>query len=82
MADKAYMAIIQTPLGVWESTASVCKGHEAEWRARRQAQSAFAMAIMPPFMTKGLDSLVHSLWDAAQNNGCKCIVREVEIGTK
>lgn len=79
MAKKAYMAIIQTPLGVWESTASVCQGHEAEYRARRQAERAFAMEALPQFMTKGLDGLIDSFWRAAQTNGCKCIVREVDI---
>lgn len=73
------MAIIQTPLGVWESTASVCQGHEAEYRAKHQAQRAFVMQTLPPFMERGLDGLFHSYWQAAQNNGCKCIVKEVEI---
>jgi hypothetical protein len=76
---KAYMAIIHTPLGVWESTASVCQGHEAEYRARRKAEVAFCMEAMPPFMKTGLNGLVDSFWRAAQINGCKCIVREVEI---
>lgn len=76
---KAYMAIVQTPLGVWESTASVCTGHEAELRAKRQAQRAFVIENMPPFMTKNLDMLIDSFWRAAANNGCKCIVKEVNI---
>ena len=78
---KAYMAIVQTPLGVWESTASVCTGREADIRARRQAQRAFVLETMPPFMTKGLDVLIDSYWRAAQTNGCQCVVREVEIDT-
>lgn len=75
---KSYMAIVQTPLGVWDSTASVCSGPEAEYRARRQAERAFVMETLPPFMTRGLDGLIDSYWRAAQTNGCQCIVRSGE----
>jgi hypothetical protein len=76
---KAFMAIITTPLGVWDSTATVCVGHEAEARARRWAQNKFIAECLPPFMRKGVDGAHYALWSLAQENGCKCIVQEVEI---
>jgi len=79
--DKTFLAMVSTPLGVWESTASVCSGHEAEYRARRNAKMSFCQQIMPPFMTRNLDMVADSLWRAAENNGCKLIEREIEIST-
>jgi hypothetical protein len=79
---KAYLAIIKTPLGVWESTASVCSGHEAEYRARRQAQMKFMEQVLPPFMKTGLMNLTSAYWEAARVNGCECLVQEVEIDAK
>ncbi len=76
---KAFLAIVSTPLGVWESTATVCSGHEAEYRAKNGARYKFATEAMPPFMKTGLSGLVDSFWCAAQTNGCKLIVREIEI---
>lgn len=75
---KMYLAMVETPLGVWENTATVCEGHEAEYRARAGAKMKFAIDAMPPFMKTGLDLLVDSYWRAAQHNGCKLIVREIE----
>ncbi len=79
---KAFMAIIETPNGVWESTATVCSGHEAEVRARRGAEMSFVAAIVPQFMRKGLERAHWSLWECARENGCKCVVQEVEINDK
>lgn len=76
---KAWFAMVQTPLGVWENTATICTGHEAEYWAKAGARSKFCMDIMPPFMKSGLDMLVDSYWQAAHNNGCKLIVREIDI---
>lgn len=77
--SKAFMAIVETPLGVWESTAAVCTGREAEYRAKQWAKSKFAREILPPFIEKGIDTVVESVWRAATNNGCRLIVREIEI---
>lgn len=79
MTDRTWLAMVETPQGVWESTATVCMGHEAEYRAKAGARSKFCMQIMPPFMTRGLDGLVDSYWRAAQANGCKLIVREITV---
>ena len=76
---KGYLAVVQTPLGVWESTACVCTGHEAEYRAKRQAQRAFMKENLPPFMTQYTDSLVDFYWRAAERNGCLLIVKEVDL---
>lgn len=78
---KAWLAVIQTPLGVWESTAAVCTGNEAEYRARSMAWNNFMREAIPHFMTRGLESLAHSFRSTAENNGCKAIVREVDIST-
>jgi len=78
---KAWMAVIETPRGVWESTATVCTGHEAEFRARQYAWNKFMAEAIPDFMTKGLDGLRHSFERAAQSNGCRAIVTEVELST-
>lgn len=77
--SKAFIAIVETPLGVWESTAAVCTGHEAEYRAKQWAKSKFAREILPPFIEKGIDTVVESVWRAATNNGCRLIGREIEI---
>lgn len=79
MASKAFMAIIETPSGVWESTAAVCSGNEAEYRAKSWAKMKFLQQSIPPFMTKNLNYLEHSFWEVARASGCKCIVREIEI---
>lgn len=79
MGRKAFLAVVSTPKGVWESTASVCVGHEAEHRARQLAKFAFARDVLPPFMTQGISYLADSLWRAAETNGCRLVVREVEI---
>lgn len=79
---KSYLAMVSTPLGVWESTACVCSGHEAEYRARVWAKAKFFEQVCPPFMTKGLEMAADSFWRAAQNNGCKLIGREIEIDPK
>lgn len=76
---KAYMAIVKTPLGVWDNTASVCIGHEAEYRAKARAKRLFVADALPPFMTAHIDMLVDSYWRAAQMNGCEMIVREVDV---
>lgn len=76
---KAYMAIVQTPLGVWDTTAAVCEGHEAEYRAKHRARFLFARDAAPPFMQKMTDGYVDAFWRAAEHNGCKLIVREVEL---
>lgn len=76
---KAYIAMVETPLGVWESTATVCMGHEAEFRAKDGARHKFAAEALPTFMQKGLNTITDSFWRAAQNNGCKMIVKEIEI---
>lgn len=77
--SKAFIAIVETPLGVWESTAAVCTGREAEYRAKQWAKSKFAREILPPFIEKGIDTVVESVWRAATNNGCLLIGREIEI---
>ena len=76
---KAFMAIVVTPNGAWDRTAAVCTGHEAEYRARRWAQMKFIGEMLPQFMRKNLDQAHYALWELAQANGCKCVVREVEI---
>ena len=76
---KAWMAVIETPRGVWESTATVCVGHEAEYRARQNAWNKFMAEAIPDFMTKGLDGLRHSFENAARSNGCRAIVTEVDL---
>ena len=80
--SKTYLAMVKTPLGVWDSTACVCSGHEAEYRARSWAKLKFFEQVCPPFMTKGLDGAAASFWSAAQANGCSLIEREVEINPK
>lgn len=50
--SKGYMAIVTTPNGVWDSTATVCIGHDAEIRARRWAQNKFIAECLPPFMRR------------------------------
>lgn len=77
--SRAFVAIVATPTGMWDSTATVCTGHEAEYRARRLAQNKFLAECLPPFMRKSVDSVHYALWGVAQENGCKCLVKEVEI---
>lgn len=79
---KGFMAIVKTPTGVWDSTAAVCTGHEAEHRARRMAQNKFLAECLPVFMRKGVDGAHYALWTLAQENGCSCIVQAVEIDEK
>lgn len=79
---KAFLAIVKTPTGVWDSTATVCTGHEAEYRARRFAQNKFIAECLPPFMRKGVDNSHYALWSMARENGCSCLVQEVEIDDK
>lgn len=79
MSKKAFLAVIETPLGVWESTACLCSGHEAEFRARRNAQRAFVLETLPPFMKDNLETLFDIYWRTAVQNGCKCIVKEVTL---
>jgi hypothetical protein len=76
---KAYLAIVLTPLGAWESTASVCTGHEGQYRAREMAKNKFLTENLPPFMKTGLGLLADSYWRAAQSNGCRILEREIEI---
>lgn len=78
MSDT-YLAIVQTPLGVWEDTATVCTGHEAMYAAKRGAKAKFVRNALPPFMTESLELLVESFWRAAEKNGCRLIVREISI---
>jgi hypothetical protein len=79
MTEKAYLAVITTPLGMWENTATICTGHEAEYRAKESAKRKFMESALPSFMAKGLDYLVDAYWRAAQNNGCDCVVKELDI---
>lgn len=79
---KGFMAIVTTPTGAWESTATVCTGHEAEYRARRMSQVKFLTECLPPFMRKGVSDSHYALWELAQENGCKCLVQAVEIDDK
>lgn len=77
---EAYMAVIVSPEGtVWESTAAVTSGHEAEFRARRWAQAEFVRQIYGHLFKKGLDRLSHSVWEVARENGFQCVVTPVTI---
>lgn len=78
---KAFLAVVETPRGLWESTASVCSGHEAEYRARMTARLKFTVQCLPEFFKKRSDYLADAIWRHAQENGCRMIVREIDIET-
>lgn len=77
---KSFMAVVVSPDGiVWESSACVATGFEAESRARRNAESAFVSSLYGHLFKDGLDRLTHSVWAVARDNGFKCHVMAVEI---
>ena len=76
---KAFLAIVKTPLGIWDSTAAVCEGHEPEYRAKQRAKFLFIKDILPPFMKVDLNGLADRYWQCAVANGCEMIVRELDI---
>lgn len=83
MATDAYMAVVVSPEGtVWEGTATVTSGHEAEFRARRQAEMEFVSQMYGHLFKKGLSRLTHSVWEVARENGFQCVVTPVTIEHK
>jgi hypothetical protein len=74
-----WMAIISTPLGIWESTVCVCSGINAEKRATHGAQMLFMQQSLPPFMTKQLEYMHYDFWYVATCNDVKCIAQEIQI---
>lgn len=80
METDAYMAVVVSPDGkVWESTAAVASGHEAEYRVRRAAEAAFVHQVCGHLFKRGTDRLVWSVWDVARGNGWQCVVTPVTI---
>lgn len=72
---RTWIAFIKGPTGqIWEGTASIATGSEAEYKARNFAQMAFCRELVGPLIKS---PPVVGLWDAARESGFECVSFEL-----
>lgn len=74
MSDETYVAVVVAANGkVWESTAALCTGTEAEMHARLWSQDKFVKEVIGPFFPNISRAKAFSVWDLASDNGYQCV---------
>ena len=68
--NEIWIAFVRAADGhVWESTARIATGPEAEFNVRQQAQNAFCHQLTADLIRK----IPYGLWEAARDSGFECI---------